>query len=137
MAKAERETLWPIYASIWNIDRYPEQRVRNKRNGIAELAVTNKIRAAKLQAQLDRLLELDKQTCDLVRQISAMREKAKEKIKTGQDDGDEYRQAKELYHKRIGISKECESIFNKLPSSSDGPSSYDIPRLLQDVEARP
>ena len=137
MAKAERETLWPIYASIWNIDRYPEQRVSDKRKGIAEIAATNKTCAAKVQAQLDRLLELDKQTCDLVRQISALREKAKEKIKTGQDDGDEYRQAKELYHKRIGISKECESIFNKLPSSSDGPSSYDIPRLLQDVEARP
>ena len=137
MAKAERETLWPIYASIWNFDRYPEQRVRDKRKGIAEIAVTNKTCAAELQAQLDRLLELDKQTCNLVRQISALREKAKEKVKNGQDDGDEYCQAKELYHKRIGISKECKSIFNKLPSSSGRPSSYDIPRLLKDVEDRP
>lgn len=137
MAKAERETLWPIYASIWNFDRYPEKRVGDKRKGIAEIAVTNKTCAAELQAQLDRLLELDKQTCDLVRQISALREKAKGKIKNGQDDGDEYRQAKELYNKRIGISKECKSIFNKLPSSSDGPLSYDVPRLLNDVEDRP
>ena len=137
MAKAERESLWPIYASIWNFDRYPEQRVRDKRKGIAEIAVTNKTCAAELQAQLDRLLELDKQTCNLVRQISALREKAKEKVKNGQDDGDEYRQAKELYHKRIGISKECKSIFNKLPSSSGRASSYDIPRLLNDVEDRP
>ena len=134
MAKSERETLWPIYASIWNFDRYPEKRVGAKRKGIAEIAVTNKTCAAELQAQLDRLLELDKQTCDLVRQISALREKAKEKIKNGQDDGDEYRQAKELYNKRIGISKECKSIFNKLPSSSHVPPSYDVPRLLKDVE---
>ena len=74
---------------------------------------------AKVQAQLDRLLELDKQTCDLVRQISALREKAKGKIKNGQDDGDEYRQAKELYNKRIGISKECKSIFNKKEDDTD------------------
>ena len=111
--KVTRETLWPYYASRAGGDIYKDICDR-RRESIAEIAVTNKTRAAEMRIMLDKAIELDKRADDLTKQMSVLYEKAKKKVAAGQDDGDEYHQAKKLHEMRNSVEKECSSILDKI-----------------------
>lgn len=122
--EAERETLWPIYVgesifTRWHPIKSNEDCIADAKKAIAGIAATNAACAKAFQAKLDRVLELNKQYSELLRQISALRMKSNEKCRRGRDDGDEFRQIKKLHQERMGLVKECKSILKQLPSAYD------------------
>lgn len=124
IAQSERETLWPFYTddaslSSWIPLKSNEDCVADIRNAIVGIAATNQACAKVFQAQLDKVLEIDKKASELLRQISALRMKSEEKHGKGRDDGDEFRQAKRLHKERMGLIEECRSILKQLPSAYD------------------
>lgn len=124
IAQSERETLWPFYTddaslSSWIPLKSNEDCVADIRNDIVGIAATNQACTKAFQAQLNKVLEIDKKASELLRQISALRMKSEEKHGKGRDDGDEFRQAKRLHKERMGLIEECRSILKQLPSAYD------------------
>ena len=109
-ARAERETLWPIY--LWTNSRdYQKNLYKSRINSVAE---TNQTCAAEMRSRLARIEELDKSDKALLKRIQVLYKTAEGKIKEGLDDEEEYLQAKKIHVERCKIGKEINSICKEL-----------------------
>lgn len=89
--KSRWDDLYDCRKYSWNVELI--------RRGIAEVSKFSKEIAAMLQTELDGLVAGNANVAPLQSEIDLLRKKAKEKLRKGQDDSEEYRKAKEIHEK--------------------------------------
>ena len=94
-----KESRWDAFYNY----RHHSYDVEVIRRGIAEVSSLSEKAAADLQSQLDILVAGNARAAPLQREIDLLRKISKEKLRKGQDDTEEYRQACRAYDKERGI----------------------------------